>query len=100
MYSVLRLCREQDRYLTSEPFVRFNSEALSSNNRRERMATSKSTAPAKKSTQPRTKRVEISFTKEQIKAVEAVFGPEIAKKMTGLVVAKTGASVYSHPVMN
>lgn len=64
------------------------------------MATKNSTDPVKKATTPRTKRVELALTKDQLKAIEAAFGPDVAKKMSGLVVAKTGSSVYSHPVMN
>lgn len=64
------------------------------------MATSKVAAPVKKTAAPKTKRVELTLTKEQLTAIEAAFGPEVAKKMSSIAVAKTGASIYSHPVMN
>lgn len=64
------------------------------------MATKNATDSVKKATAQRTKRVELTLTKEQLTAIEAAFGPDVAKKMSGLVVAKTGASVYAHPVMN
>ncbi|MFP8835919.1 hypothetical protein ACLIJR_16780 [Hydrogenophaga sp. XSHU_21] len=64
------------------------------------MATKKVADPVKKATAQRTKRVELALTKEQLTAIEAAFGPDIAKKMSSIAVAKTGASIYSHPVMN
>ncbi len=64
------------------------------------MAASKPAVPAKKPAAPKTKRVELTLTKEQLTAIEAAFGPEIAKKLSSIAVAKTGTSIYSHPVMN
>lgn len=64
------------------------------------MATNKVADPVKKATAQRTKRVELTLTKAQLTAIEAAFGPDIAKKMSSIAVAKTGASIYSHPVMN
>lgn len=64
------------------------------------MATNKVADPVKKATAQKTKRIELTLTEAQLTAIEAAFGPDIAKKMSSIAVAKTGASIYSHPVMN